>query len=359
MAHTGIASSRRVEAPVDVPLPSDSGPTPTLRHVGSPVEVLDVRRDGDTTFVTVRTDGVFHPPLAPSSLHFDNATTVPLDVVVSTDDHTAEFRTNATVLDAVAGRAAELQQWWGPTHTTPSLMSNAPGSESARRATMSIACSTGRRSDTAAPSSDGCATEIGCASRATTSTSCVTASASVVERSSPAARSNRPSRDALRNDEAGRNAESLVTGTPEYVVRVVDAELDELMAGLPAVSLEGPKAVGKTETACRRAASIVRLDDVAQREIVAASPDRLTVGETPILIDESARQTSSRDLGCHRARRRPLDTVSLGALLAGSRPAVAGASSMDLADYADEIVRSGFPAIRQYQGRLLRAQLDG
>lgn len=185
-----------------------------------------------------------------------------------------------------------------------------------------------------------------------------------------------------------------------YVIRVVDAELDELMGGLPAISLEGPKAVGKTETARRRAASIVRLDDVAQREIVAASPDRLTVGEVPILIDEWQRVPATWDVirravdddpsparflltgsmapvempthsGAGRIvsvrmrpmslveRRRPLDTISLGALLAGSRPAVAGASSMDLADYADEIVRSGFPAIRRYEGRLLRAQLDG
>ncbi|MEZ5379693.1 MAG: hypothetical protein R2733_24565 [Acidimicrobiales bacterium] len=82
--------------------------------MGSLVEVVGVRRDGDTTFVTVRTDAVFHPPLAPSSLHFDDGTTVHLDVVVSTDDHTAEFRTNATALDAVAGRVAELQQWWAP-----------------------------------------------------------------------------------------------------------------------------------------------------------------------------------------------------------------------------------------------------
>ena len=107
---TRIASPRRRRSTADVRL----GATATLRHVGSPVEVVDVRRDGDTTFVTVRTDGAFHPPLAPSSLHFDDGTTVPLDVVVSTDDHTAEFRTIAIVMDAVAGRLAELQQWWVP-----------------------------------------------------------------------------------------------------------------------------------------------------------------------------------------------------------------------------------------------------
>jgi len=42
----------------------------------------------------------------------------------------------------------------------------------------------------------------------------------------------------------------------EYVTRVVDAELDELLPDLPAVSLEGPKGVGKTLTAARRSISI-------------------------------------------------------------------------------------------------------
>lgn len=186
----------------------------------------------------------------------------------------------------------------------------------------------------------------------------------------------------------------------EYIGRVVDAELDELLVGLPAVSLEGPKAVGKTETAVRRAASIVRLDDAAQREIVEASPDRLVGGDTPILIDEWQRLPSTWDVvrravdddpsparflltgsaapvelpthsGAGRIisvrmrpmslveRRQPLDTVSLGDLLGTGHVEISGASSMDLDDYADEIVRSGFPAIRQYEGRLLRAQLDG
>lgn len=39
----------------------------------------------------------------------------------------------------------------------------------------------------------------------------------------------------------------------EYLNRVIDTELDELMPCLPAVALEGPKGVGKTATAKRRA----------------------------------------------------------------------------------------------------------
>ena len=40
-------------------------------------------------------------------------------------------------------------------------------------------------------------------------------------------------------------------------------------------------------------------------------------------------------------------------------PAQPGCGRRDGGDYADEIARSGFPAIRQFDGRLLRAQLDG
>lgn len=78
------------------------------------MEVLDVRREGEATFVTVRTDGTVHPPLAPSTLHFNDGAIMPLDVVISVDDHTVEFRTNATAPVAVTGRVAELQQWWIP-----------------------------------------------------------------------------------------------------------------------------------------------------------------------------------------------------------------------------------------------------
>jgi len=54
----------------------------------------------------------------------------------------------------------------------------------------------------------------------------------------------------------------------EYIQRVVDDELDELLQALPAVALEGPRGVGKTATAERRARSVVVLDDPAQRELL-------------------------------------------------------------------------------------------
>src|SRR5271155_4230126 len=71
-----------------------------------------------------------------------------------------------------------------------------------------------------------------------------------------------------------------------YRRRIVDDELDELIAGLPAIALEGPKAVGKTATALRRAATVYRLDDEAERSIAQADASRLLEGERPVLIDE-------------------------------------------------------------------------
>jgi predicted AAA+ superfamily ATPase len=185
-----------------------------------------------------------------------------------------------------------------------------------------------------------------------------------------------------------------------YRQRVVDAELDELMGGLAAVALEGPKAVGKTATASMRARSVYRLDDPAVVEIARADPSRLVRGDRPVLIDEWQRLPTSWDIvrravdadgaagqflltgsavpldasthsGAGRiasVRMRPLSlaerdvatpTVSLGVLLAGTRPALTGATGMSVAEYTAEIVGSGFPAIRPLSGRVGRAQLDG
>jgi hypothetical protein len=51
----------------------------------------------------------------------------------------------------------------------------------------------------------------------------------------------------------------------EYVRRVLDDELDELMLGAAAIAIEGPKAVGKTATAAVRARTVIRLDDSGER----------------------------------------------------------------------------------------------
>ncbi len=185
----------------------------------------------------------------------------------------------------------------------------------------------------------------------------------------------------------------------KYRPRIVDIELNELLTGLPAISLEGPKAVGKTETAQRRVSTTHRLDDPSQHELFSAAPKRLTSGVPPVLIDEWQRLPASWDLvrravdadpsparfiltgsaaprqapthsGAGRivtVRMRPMSlaerdietpTVSLADLLRGDRPELWGNTSVDLETYTDEITRSGFPAIRRLSGRLLRAQLD-
>lgn len=185
-----------------------------------------------------------------------------------------------------------------------------------------------------------------------------------------------------------------------YTSRIVDQELDELLEGLPAIALEGPKAVGKTETALQRAQTVHQLDEPGQLEVFRASPDRLIAGHAPILIDEWQRLPASWDLvrravdrdpsparflltgsaspsnapthsGAGRivtVRMRPMSlaerelaepSVSLADLLSGRRPAIEGASEVDLETYTHEIVASGFPAIRSSTGRVLRSQLGG
>jgi hypothetical protein len=52
-------------------------------------------------------------------------------------------------------------------------------------------------------------------------------------------------------------------------------------------------------------------------------------------------------------------TVSLRALLQGTREPVEGSTDVALADYVHEIVASGFPALRLLPDRARRAQLDG
>ena len=187
----------------------------------------------------------------------------------------------------------------------------------------------------------------------------------------------------------------------KYRRRVVDAELDELMAELPAIALEGPRGVGKTATAEQRARTAHYLDDPAQRAVAEADPARMLSGKPPVLIDEWQRLPGvwdavrrAVDRGCapgsylltgsagpvtppsHSGagrivtlRMRPMSlsergcgqpTVSLSDLLQGSgRAEVSGSTEASLGDYVREIMRSGLPGIRGLGGRALRRQLDG
>ena len=184
-----------------------------------------------------------------------------------------------------------------------------------------------------------------------------------------------------------------------YLPRIVDTELDEL-AEAPAVSVEGPRGVGKTETALRRATTVHRLDDPDQLAVLGAEPRRVVAGEPPVLIDEWQRLPGSWDLvrravddnptgsrflltgsaapadapthtGAGRiitVRMRPMSlaergletpTVSLGELLAGGRPDLGGATQVGVELYAEEITRSGFPGLRVQPSRVRLGLLDG
>ncbi len=72
-----------------------------------------------------------------------------------------------------------------------------------------------------------------------------------------------------------------------YVSRLADAVLTQLLASLPALLLVGPRATGKTTTARRHAASVVRLDRPAEAAAFIADPDAaLRVLAEPVLLDE-------------------------------------------------------------------------
>src|SRR5918999_5827892 len=168
--------------------------------------------------------------------------------------------------------------------------------------------------------------------------------------------------------------------TAEYTKRILDEELDALLEGLPAIAIEGAKAVGKTATASRRASSMFQLDDPAQRAIAEADPGRIVSSPAPTLIDEwqfvpatwdrvrravdagappgsflLTGSASPRESGTHSGggrivslRMRPLTiaertiappTVSVRALLEGDRSSVEGESGVDLDGYTEEILR--------------------
>ncbi len=189
-----------------------------------------------------------------------------------------------------------------------------------------------------------------------------------------------------------------MTRNDGYVRRIVDDELDILLSGLPAILLDGPKGVGKTATATRRATTVRRLDEASVAGVVRADPYIVGSDAPPVLIDEWHRISEVWDAvrrivdddpspgrflltgsapikGTHSGagrittlRMRPfclaerLDeapTVSLTRLLDGSAGAIGGRSEMKLTDYVDEIMASGFPAIRGLPESTRVAAIDG
>ena len=185
----------------------------------------------------------------------------------------------------------------------------------------------------------------------------------------------------------------------KYIYRILDDELKELFLQLPAISIEGAKGVGKTETAKRQAETIYELDDASVYELYKADPKRIIEGNKPILIDEwqkvpqtwdiirravdtdsSPRQfilagsaTPSREpthSGAGRIitlRMRPFSlaergietpSVSLKDFIRGKISDCTGETDITIKDYTKEILKSGFPGIRLYEGRALREHLN-
>jgi len=184
-----------------------------------------------------------------------------------------------------------------------------------------------------------------------------------------------------------------------YMKRVIDAELDSLMPDLAAIALEGAKGVGKTATAERRAAAVMRMDDPDAAEIIRVGGQSIIdAADKPLLIDEwqrlpevwdrirravdadnaggqflltgSAASQAEVHSGAGRIlsmRMRPLSIaereieepiVSLRGLFDGGRRPLVGSTKIALADYIREIVSSGFPGVRGLPERARSAQLD-
>lgn len=186
----------------------------------------------------------------------------------------------------------------------------------------------------------------------------------------------------------------------QYARRIIDDELDELFGQVPAIAIDGPRAVGKTTTAEQRVVGLLRLDSRPNREAVHADPGVLLTRPRPLLIDEwqkvpevwdvvrravdadpaggqflltgsaSPRPGATAHTGAGRIgrlRMRPMTlsergvgspTVSIAELLSGRKPALGGSAELRLADYTAEIVASGFPGMRSLGTRALRFQLD-
>lgn len=186
----------------------------------------------------------------------------------------------------------------------------------------------------------------------------------------------------------------------EYAPRTVDHELDELMSGAAAIAVDGPKGVGKTATASRRADAAWYLDDPAQRELARADFAMATLPAGTVLLDEwqrlpqlwdsVRRQVDSgappgrflltgsatpvdsagthsgagrilslrmRPMGLHE-RRLVVPTVSLSHLLAGGYDDIRGTTDLTVREYAEAIVASGFPGIMSTSGRVRSSLLD-
>jgi predicted AAA+ superfamily ATPase len=185
----------------------------------------------------------------------------------------------------------------------------------------------------------------------------------------------------------------------DYLPRVADQQLARTLTGLPAVIIDGAKAVGKTATAGRAAGSAIHLDDPAELAVLQADRASIENLAPPVLIDEwqldqpiwdavrrsvdanrapgrfiltgSANPRTTRiHSGAGRMvhlRMRPMSLsertgqatpVSFAALAAGTLGKVDAAAPTRLDGYVDEILASGLPGIRSDPEEFRPAQID-
>lgn len=183
-----------------------------------------------------------------------------------------------------------------------------------------------------------------------------------------------------------------------YLRRYVDRELDALLPELSAIAVDGPKGVGKTATASRRAGVTLPLDDPAVRQLVAADPTHQLSRSDTVLIDEwqhlpeiwdvvrravdaetphtyllTGSATPRAGVDTHSGagritslRLRPLSlserrgaepTVRIEDLF-DPAATIAGSTTMGLADYAREICSSGLPGVTELSPRARRYALE-
>lgn len=122
----------------------------------------------------------------------------------------------------------------------------------------------------------------------------------------------------------------------EYLKRIVESKIDDMLESSGAVLIEGPKWCGKTTTATLKAKSIVYMQDPLMKkqnkELALVNPVLLLAGSTPRLIDEWQMVPSLWDAIRHEVDKRD----ELGQfILTGSSSPVKG----------DEITHSGIGRI--------------
>jgi len=174
--------------------------------------------------------------------------------------------------------------------------------------------------------------------------------------------------------------------------RIIEGDIASALREVPAVFVEGAKGAGKTLTSKLFAKTFLQLDKPAVREALANDTEAIAKMEPPVLIDEwqfvpeiwntvrrlvddgapagsfiltgsVSKTTPELHSGAGRILRKrmrplslferlaPRSPVSIGALLAQTKPfshPLRGACAANIATYAAEIVKSGFPGIRKY-----------